>query len=420
MPLLPRHASERVVELLEGFRLVVLSGARQTGKTTLVRDLLGMPPAATVTFDDPATLARAVEDPVGLADALPRPVVVDEFQRAGQGFLLAVKQVVDRDRQRGQFLLTGSTSYLADRSVSETLAGRAGRIALWPLSAGEIGGQPETFLHRLFEPDRWPGPAARWLPRGELAGRLLEGGFPEVITERLTGRRRRDWFEAYVNDVVSREALRPLAEVRLESDLRHVLRLLAARTAQELVISDLAADAGLSRETTANYVTLLEALHLVVLIPGWATSATTRAKRRPKILLVDTGLAADLVGAGEADFGGGADGRVAGALFETFVAAEVCKQASWSDLGVDIAHFRDRNGPEVDLIVEDRRRRLVAGIEAKLTATPTTRHARHLALLRDRLGARFAVGLVLHGGTHTLPLGERLWAVPVAALWRSD
>jgi hypothetical protein len=408
-----------VLELLSSFRVVLLGGARQTGKTTLVRDLLSLPGHAWFSLDDEAVLERAIDDPVGFVDALPRPAAVDEFQRAGRGFLLAVKQAADRDRTRGQLLLTGSTNYLADRGLSETLAGRAGRLLLWPLSMGERQGVRETFLDHLFEPGAWPSRHAG-MARDQLVRTLLEGGYPEVVTEALAGRQRRDWFEAYVHDVVSREALRPIAEIRLEAELRRLLRLLAARTGQELVVTSLAGDAEIGRETASNYVTLLEALHLVTLLPAWSTRLTTRVKRRPKIVVVDTGLAADLCGLGEQAFGPTADGTAAGALFETFVINEVLKQSTWSERSVDLSYFRDRDGAEIDLVVEDRRSGEVAGVEIKLTGTPAAKHARHLASLRDRLGDRFTLGLVIHAGQQTLPLGERIWAVPVTALWRSD
>jgi hypothetical protein len=411
-----RNAVPRVDELLSSFRVVLLGGARKTGKTTLVRDLLELPDPAWFSFDDEAVLTRAVEDPVGFVDALPRPAAIDEFQRAGRGFLLAVKQAADRDRTRGQLLLTGSANYLADKRLPETLAGRAGRLQLWPLSKGDRHGIQETFVDRLFEPSAWPG-KVRPMPRSELISVLLQGGFPEVVTEDLSERQRRNWFEAYVQDVVSREALRPLAEIRMESELRRLLRLLAARTGQELVVSGVAGDAEVGRETASNYLALLEALHLATLLPAWSTSITTRAKRRHKVVLVDTGLAADLCGAGQGDFGPAADGVAAGALFDTFVTNEVLKQATWSERSVDLSYFRDRDGAEVDLIVEDRRLGDVAGIEIKLTATPSIRHARHLAMVRDRLGERFRTGLVIHAGTQILPMGERIWAVPVSALW---
>jgi uncharacterized protein len=417
--LVRRNAVPRVKELLGSFRLVLLGGARQTGKTTLVRDLLGVPKQAWFSLDDEAALTRAEQDPIGFVDTLPRPAVIDEFQRAGRGLLLAVKQAADRDRTRGQLLLTGSTNYLADRRLSETLAGRAGRLQLWPLSMGERLGLRETFVDRLFEPAAWPGRFDS-LPRADLVKILLEGSFPEVVTEGLTVRQRRHWFDAYVHDVVSREALRPLAEVRLEAELRKLLRLLAARTGQELVVSGVAGDADIGRETASNYAALLEALHLVTLLPAWSTSITTRAKRRPKVVLVDTGLAANLCGLGEQAFGPTADGVSAGALFDTFVTTEVHKQATWSDRSVDLSYFRDRDGAEIDLIIEDRHSGDLAGLEIKLTSTPTTRHARHLLMLRDKLGDRFKTGLVVHVGFQILPLGDRIWAVPVSALWRTD
>lgn len=406
--------------MLGGFRLVVLGGARQTGKSTLVDELLDLPPSARFTLDDPGVRKLATEDPIGFLDSLPRPSAIDEFQRAGPDLLLAVKRTADHDRARGQLLLTGSASYLAGRGVTETLAGRAGRTVLWPLSAGERRGRRETFVDTLFDTAAWPPPAAEPVGRSELVDWILEGGYPEVVTERLSTRQRGRWFDSYVADVVSREALRPVADVRGELVLRRVLRLLAARTAQELIVTDLARDAELDRSTAATYLALLEALFLVVQLPAFATSATTRAKRRPKVVVTDPGLAAHLTNAGPATFGPTGDARLAGSLFETTVITEIAKQATWSERLVDLSHFRDRNGPEVDVVVEDRRTGAVAAVEVKLGASPTARDARHLALLRDGLGERFTAGIVIHTGTHSLPLGERLWAVPVAALWRDD
>jgi uncharacterized protein len=415
--LVRRNVAGRVQELLSSFRVLILGGARQTGKTTLVRDLLALPDRSWFSLDDEGVLARAVDDPVGFVDTLPRPAAVDEFQRAGRGLLLAVKQAVDRDSTRGQLLLTGSTNYLADRSLSETLAGRAGRVQLWPLSMGERLGRRETFVDDLFEPDAWPG-GAEPFARADMVPVLLQGGYPELVTHSLTPRQRRNWFEAYVQDVVSREALRPLVDVRLEAELRRLLRLIAARTAQQLVVSSVAVEAEIGRDTAANYLALLEALHLVRLVPAWSTSAVTSAKRRPKVVLVDSGLAADLTGVGEEDFLPRADGVAAGAMFDTFVTTEVMKQATWSERSVDLGYYRDRDGAEVDLIVEDRRTTEVAAIEIKMTSTPSSRQVRHMAALRDRLGDRFRVGLLLHAGTQRLPMGDRLWAVPVSALWR--
>lgn len=386
----------------------------------MVQDLLDLQGVPAITFDDQAMLRRARDDPIGFVNSLPRPIAVDEFQRAGEGFLLAVKRVVDRHRERGQFLLTGSTIYLAARSTTETLAGRAGRAQLWPLSVGERRQVRETFVDSLFELEAWPpGPVER-IARTDLVDLILAGGYPEIVTQSLGDKGRRAWFDEYVAEVVSREALRPMADLRLETELRKVLRLLCARPASELVIAELAADAQLARPTVSSYVALLEALFLVVELPAWATRATSKAKRHSKIVIRDTGLAANVARVGEAAFGLNSDGRIAGALFETFVINEIAKQSAWNRRTVDLAHYRDRDGREIDLIVEDRHSGQVVGIEAKLTATPDVRHARHLATLRDRIGDPFALGLVVHSGDQILPLGERLWAVPVSTLWRSD
>lgn len=211
-----------------------------------------------------------------------------------------------------------------------------------------------------------------------------------------------------------------MADIRLESELRALLRLLAVRTSNEFVISDLANDAHLARPTTANYVSLLEALYLVVQIPPWSRNITSQVKRRSKIVIVDTGLAADLCSVKPSDFAVTADGPAAGGLFETFVTMELLKQAGWSERTVDFFHYRDRSGPEVDLVLEDRHTGQIATVEIKLTATPLARHARHMAMLRDRIGESFTSGVLVHAGTQILPLGDRLWAMPVSALWHAN
>jgi uncharacterized protein len=233
-----------------------------------------------------------------------------------------------------------------------------------------------------------------------------------MVTEGLAGRGGRTWLGTHTEDVVSQRPCVPWRRFDWSSSCSACSRLVPTR---ELTVSDLAGDADVGRDTVSNYVALLQALHLVTLLPPWSSNVTSRAKHRPKVVLVDTGLAADLCGVAP-----DAGGQVAGALFETFVIDEVLKQATWSERSVDLWHFLDRNGAEVDLIVEDRRTGEVSAVEVKLSGTPTARHARHLVMLRDRLGARFRTGLVVHAGAYTLPLGDRIWVVPVSALWRSD
>ena len=416
--MLERRVGSVVLEMLETFRVVHLGGARQSGKTTLIRDLLPATGGSSVTLDDEALLLRARDDAAGFVASLDRPARIDEFQRAGEGLLLAVKAAADVDRRRGQFLLTGSAGSISIGRSAETLAGRVGRAVLWPLSQGEQRGEPEVFLDRLTEPESWPPPSTwRSAVRDDVLAAVVQGGYPEVVTERFTSRGRSRWFDAYTSETIDREAVRSLVERTPGPEFRRFLRALAARSGRELVMTELARDVGVSRITATRYLALLEALYLVHLQPAWATNATTRVKRAPKVHLVDSGLATSLLGIGERELGALERDRELGFLLESFVVTELCKQASWNDRAVDVLHFRDRNGPEVDIIVEQRTTGAVAGIEVKATMTPRAEHARHLAMLRDRLGDAFTVGVVLHLGAAVLPLGDRLWAVPVPAVW---
>jgi len=417
--MLRRHVTPVITEMLGTFRVVHLGGARQTGKTTLVRNLLPLRGGSSVTLDDEAMLSRAREDAAGFLASLERPARIDEFQRAGEGLLLAVKVAADRDRSRGQILLTGSAGSLTSGRGTETLAGRVGRAHLWPLSQGEQRGVVECFVDRLADPEQWP-PPGRWgaSVRGDVVAAVAQGGFPEVVTEALSARARTRWFDSYASECIDREAVRSLVERSPGPELRRFLRVVAARSGRELVMTEVARDTGVTRVTADRYLALLEALYLVHLQPAWSTNATTRAKRTPKVHLVDTGLAASLLGLGEREFAQLDRDREFGSLLESFVVTELRKQAGWSESSVDISHFRDRNGPEVDVIVEQRNTGAIAGIEVKASTTPRAEHAKHLAMLRDRLGASFTVGVVLHLGSAVLPLGDRLWAVPVPALWK--
>jgi len=195
--LLERAARIEAVEMLATFRVLIISGARQVGKSTLASSQLGVTASQVFSLDDPATLESALRNPINLAAALPQGSVIDEFQRAGQPLLLAIKRIVDRNSAKGQFILTGSANYLAARGVTETLAGRAGRLQLWPLSIGERLVRREQFLAELFDYDsRWSVAAAADNDRAQIMAWVLEGGFPEVVRDQLTPSRRARWFDA--------------------------------------------------------------------------------------------------------------------------------------------------------------------------------------------------------------------------------
>jgi len=410
-----RHIEPLVVEALADTRVVGVVGPRQAGKSTLVQRIVAdRANASYVSMDDQRVRTAAEADPTGFVTDQPGLLAIDEVQRVPE-LLLAIKAQVDRDPRPGQFLITGSTALSAARGVSETLAGRIERFELWPFSQGELAGRRETFIDRLLsgQIDRQYRSDLTKADYLELAG---AGGFPEAIRRR--GHRRSAWFESYVETVVEREAPGVAASPRT-AELPRLLRLVAARHACVLNIADLARDAGLPERSVHRYLETLEAVFLVRRVPAWAANLNQREIRSPKIFLTDPGLAVHLRGAdlevlNRPELALGVDG----AIMEGFVHAELVRQSGWSGRRPALMHYRDRRGAEVDFVLEDRQRRLVA-IEVKAGTDVGPRDVRQLVALRDRLGDRFAAGVVLHSGPDVLPLGDRLAAVPISALWQT-
>ncbi|MDN5748675.1 MAG: ATP-binding protein [Pseudonocardia sp.] len=324
-----------------------------------------------------------------------------------------IRSSVDRDQRPGRFLITGSSRLSANRAVSETLAGRIERHTLWPLSQGELELRRETFLDRLLSSSPVAAPDSR-LGKRDYLERAVAGGFPEAVARR--GPRRRSWFTAFVETVIEREAPGISASPRT-ADLPRLLRLVAARHAGVLNVSDLAADAQLPRSSVLRYLDVLEAVFLTVRIPAWSANLSQREIRAPKIFLTDSGLAAALRRA-EVDTmmlperARGSDGPIV----EGFVLAELLRQSAVSSDPPLLSHYRDRDGLEVDLVVEGPDGR-IAVIEIKAGPGVPAAAVRNMVSLRDRVGSRFAAGVVLHSGPRTTHLGDRIVGVPLAALW---
>ena len=412
VPELDRRLQPVALDLLEGFRALVVNGPRQAGKSTLVRQLQ-VDRGAVVNMDDGSFRDLAIQDPHGFVAQLPPRAAIDEFQRGGDPLLIALKARLDGDRTPGQFVLAGSTQFLAMRTISETLTGRIGVLELLPLSAGEIRSRREAFIDRLFTGDAIdvsPDPLAR----PDYAEAVAAGGFPEMVLGPPTHRFRAAWCEGYVRTVTAAANIEQVATIRHPDAVYSLVGQIAARSGGELVPADLARDLLVDEATVRSYATVLSTLFLVRLLPAWTTSRTTRAKKRPVMHLVDTALAAHLVGATGEDLAR-IDSPWFGALLESFVVGEVAKQVTWAERPIRLGHYRDRDQREIDLVLE--RGRDVVGIEVKASATPVVAHAKHLAFLRDRLGDRFRSGVVLHTGEQRLVLGDRLVALPVSSLW---
>ena len=406
-----RHATGPLLDALADTPVVYLQGARQTGKSTLVRALAEREhPASYLTLDSAAVLAAATGDPEGFVSGLRRPVVLDEAQRA-PGLALAIKAAVDADRRPGQFLLTGSAGALSLPKLAESLAGRMELHTLWPFSAGELLGVRETFADRMFAP-LLSVPETAPDTQDALIERVCRGGYPEVQA-RKRGARRQAWFDGYVDAILQRD-VRELANIERLSEMPRLLGLLASRVGQPVNFADLARTLAIPQTTLKRYVTLMETTFLVRLLPPWFSNIGKRLTKAPKLLLGDTGLLAHLLEADPDRLG--RDRTLFGHALENFAAMELLKQLGWSERRCRLFHFRTQGGAEVDLVLEDRAGRLV-GIEVKGAASVGRRDFRGLKALTAVAGDRFVRGVVLYTGAAVVPFGARLHALPVAQLW---
>lgn len=410
-PVYPRFAEPTLVEAFADTPVVLIHGPRQCGKTTLAQAVGAARDYSYFSLDDEVTLAAATADPVGFVGDLPERVILDEVQRA-PGIFTALKSAVDRHRVPGRFLLTGSANVLLVPSLADSLAGRMGMIRLHPLAQCELAESPPRFLERLFA----GGFKTRQFERlGQaLAERIAAGGYPPALA-RATPRRRQAWYRDYVESLVQRD-VRNLARIASFDVLPRLLTLAAGQTARLLNVSDLASPFQLSRPTIRDYVTLLERVFLLEEVPPWHSNRLSRLIKTPKLHLTDTGVACALLGFDAAALH--ADRTVLGQLLETFVFQELRRQASWHHDEFRFHHFRDKDGAEVDIVLE-RGAQQIAGVEVKASATVTAADFRGLRKLKKAAGKRFAAGVVLYDGETSAPFGEGLHAVPIRALWEA-
>jgi predicted AAA+ superfamily ATPase len=406
-----RHLTTRLLNALGDMPVVLVHGARQTGKSTLVQSIAAGPHRARyLTLDEAPVLVSAKADPAGFIAGLHGSVVIDEVQRAPELFL-PIKAAVDRSRRPGAFLLTGSANIFLIPRLSESLAGRMIVLTLYPLTQSEIENTNPGLVDHLFGRGSLPTTAVA-TNRSDVVDRIVRGGYPESVARRPN--RRAEWFGAYVTAILQRD-IRDLAQrVERLTEFPRLLEALAARTGTLLNAADLARMLGLPYMTLRRYLSLLEATFLVHLVPAWTKSPRRRFLKSPKAVLLDTGLAAHLMGAGPER--AASDPALLGSLLETFVITEVLKEATWSRAQPAAYHYRAVAGDEVDLVLEDRAGRVV-GIEVKAAASLGERDFGGLRGLADAAGANFHRGVLFYLGNTVLPFGSRLTAMPVPCLW---
>jgi hypothetical protein len=406
----PRLAVGLLAEAAEDAPVVLVHGARQSGKSTLVRaygEPLGY---RALTFDDDGVLRAAQSDPAGFVAELPERVILDEVQRVPELFL-ALKLAVDRDRRPGRFLLTGSTNILLLPKLADSLAGRMALVRLHPLAQCEMQRTSTSFLDQL-RAGKFPlGSSSR---QGQsLAARMVQGGFPALLPLPTPARRAR-WHRDYVETIVQRD-VRSISRIASLDSLPRLLELLAGQTARMLNISELAAPFGLSRPTLREYVTLLERQFLVDELPAWHTNRISRLVKGAKVHLADTGLGCALLGLNADALW--KDRDAFGQMLETFVYNELRRQSSGLNERIAFSHFRHRDGAEVDIVVEHGAG-VVSGVEVKASSTVRASDFAGLRMLKQACGKRFGCGVVVYDGETCVGFGDGMYAVPVERLWK--
>ena len=398
-PPLPRHAQAALADRLRVVPAVVVSGARQTGKSTLAQQLT---PGERrfVSLDDLDAMELARRDPEALVEG--PPVTLDEVQREPD-LLRAVKRAIDRNRRAGRFLLTGSANLLLMRGVSESLAGRASYLTLWPMARREQRGLGRCGLWEELlgsKDGEWPE-----LLRADRTGQedwialARRGGFPTPAVHMRTAAQRAVWFEGYVRTYLERD-LQTLSSIAALPDFRRLMRAACLRLGQLVNQTELARDVALPQPTVHRYLNLLETSFLLVRLSAYAVNRTKRLIKTPKLYWGDVGLALHLGGMAEPT----------GAHLENLVLHDLL---CWRDARVErpeILYWRTSAGEEVDFVVEVGRQ--LIPIEVKATSRPRLRDTGPVRAFRAEYGKAARSGLLLHTGTTTEWLAPDVLAVP--------
>ena len=415
--LIDRRILSIVEDRLAQAPVVVLQGARSVGTSTVLGQLARRYDVEITDLDDVAVRSRVEASP---SDAVrgPSPVCIDEYQHVPE-LLQAIKAELNRQHDNGRWLLAGSASFWAMPRGTQALTGRIQLVDVMPFSQGELDGVREDFFDlALADPVALIAARRPVTEREEYEQRVCRGGMPLAV--HASGRQRAGFYRSHLGVLLARDVL-DLSRVRQIKVLPRLMERLAAQTGQVLNVVKAATAAGIEPRSGDNYTRLLETLFLIRRLPAWGRTLRSRTAHSPKLHVVDSGLAAYLLGITPEKLARRDPSALAefGHLFETFVVGELLKQASWRDDVREVGHWRTHDGQEVDLVAETLDGTVV-GFEIKAGREVDKKALRGLIALRDGLGAQFRAGYFLNTGSEAYQIDDRIYVCPVDRLWQGN
>lgn len=406
-----RNLTDSLLDALASSPAVLITGARQTGKTTLVKKISADNGFSYVTFDDLFAQGAADADPIGFIESLSKPAILDEVQTAPKIFL-PLKKDIDEHRKAGRYILTGSANPLVIPQLGDSLAGRMQILHLWPLSQGELHGTQERFLDLLFAKTA-PQFTSLKISKEHLMHLAITGGYPS-LQGIGSEKRQYEWCNGYLMSLVQKD-ITDLAKIENLRSIPNILQTLATRVGGILVERDIARNVAIPPTSLHRYLQLLHHLFLIFFLPAWYRNLGKRIIKAPKIYFVDTAILLHLLNYNAERLL--SDLNMLGRVVENFVLVEILKQATWSLTIVKPYHYRTHDGSgEVDLVLESNSGK-VAGIEVKNTDTISSEDFKGLKMLQEDAGKDFLRGIVLYTGSKQHSFGPDLFAVPISALW---
>lgn len=406
-----RLLAKKIETALSDTPVVYIAGARQSGKSTLIKSMLSNTERPYISLDDFNHRTNAEADPLGFIEALPLKCSIDEIQRVA-ALMLPIKQSVDENRLPGRFLLTGSANILSIPKVADSLAGRMEIFHLNPLAYQEKTNRVTTWVSRLFKEklqDIFQKASEGAPSKDILVNFIHSGGFPEVQKKHTTNRHNA-WFQSYIQTIIERD-VRDIVHIEEVGRLKRILSFLATRSGTLLNVSDISRLSNVPNATTSLYMTVLETLFLVSRVPAWYSNRGKRLVKTPKIFFNDTGLLCHLLALQTTE-----DMLLSvewGRILETFVYTELIKQISFQDRLIGLFHYRSVNQEEVDFVLENGPNQIF-GIEVKAARSVSPQDFKGLHSLQHNHGEGFKGGIVLHMGENPTFIGQNMAAIPLS------